>query len=88
MIREELYIKMAKEFQTPVGMAIPIGGTTTDVVVGREPEINRIINRAIKSNLYQSLSKRVWEIEKKSVGRRIGKNSIYKRAFKEITNEQ
>jgi hypothetical protein len=53
----------------------------------REYELNRIILKAIELDKYQSLFRRVYQLEKRSGGRRILKNTIYKKAWKDINND-
>lgn len=92
MLREEVYLKMAEEFQTPVGVAVSIIPkkrikTDGEVVDKREFEINNIISKSIDRGIYQTLFRRVWDLERKCGGRRIGKHTIYKKAWKEINND-
>ena len=98
MLREEVYHKVAREFQTAIGTALPIVTPTkskkevlTEWVDSkenrREVEMNRIILKAIEVDKYQSLFRKVYQLEKKSRGRRILKNTIYKKAWKDINND-
>lgn len=97
MLREEIYHKVAREFQTAIGTALPIitppkskkgelnqwVETKEDI---RELEINRTILKAIDLDKYQSLFRRVYQLEKRSKNKRILKNTIYKKAWKDINN--
>jgi len=97
MLREEIYQKVAREFQTAIGTALPII-TPTKSNKGelnqwvetkedmRELEINRTILKAIDLDKYQSLFRRVYQLEKRSKNKRILKNTIYKKAWKDINN--
>ena len=97
MLREEVYHKVAREFQTAIGTALPIitspkskkgelnkwVETKEDM---REVEINSIILKAIDLDKYQSLFRRVYQLEKISKNKRILKSTIYKKAWKDINN--
>ena len=98
MLREEVYHKVAREFQTAIGTALPIvpNTKTKNEVLNewveskdnkREVEIHRIILKAIKSDMYQHLFRKVYELEKKTKSMRILKHTIYKKAWKEINND-
>jgi hypothetical protein len=98
MLREEIYHKVAREFQTAIGTALPVitsSKSNNEVLSAwveskedkREYELNRIILKAIDSDKYQSLFRRVYQIEKRSVNKRILKNTIYKKAWKDINND-
>ena len=97
MLREEIYHKVAREFQTAIGTALPIitpSKSNKEVLNKwveskediREYELNRIILKAIDSDKYQSLFRRVYQLEKRSKNKRILKNTIYKKAWKDINN--
>ena len=97
MLREEIYHKVAREFQTAIGTALPIitpSKSNKEVLNAwvetkediREYELNRIILKAIDSDKYQSLFRRVYQLEKRSKNKRILKNTIYKKAWKDINN--
>jgi hypothetical protein len=99
MLREEVYHRVAREFQTAIGTALPIITPTkskkevlTEWVDSKEDkidlEVNQIILKAIDSDKYQSLFRKVYQLEKKSMGKRILKNTIYKKAWKDINNAQ
>ena len=98
MLREEVYHKVAREFQTAIGTALPIVTNTkskNEVLTEwidskedkRELEVNRIILKAIEGDKYQSLFRKIYELEKKSKSMRILKHTIYKKAWKEINND-
>ena len=98
MLREEVYHKMAREFQTAIGTALPIvTNTKTKREVlnqwvdskkdKREIEINTIILKSISEGKYQHLFRKVYELEKKTKNMRILKHTIYKKAWKEINND-
>ena len=70
MLREEVYHKVAREFQTAIGTALPIitpSKSNKEVLNAwveskediREYELNRIILKAIDSDKYQSLFRKV-----------------------------
>jgi hypothetical protein len=95
MLREEVYHKVAREFQTAIGTALPIVYDTKskkEVLTQwvdskedkRELEVNRIILKAIEADKYQSLFRKVYELEKKVKNKRIQKSTIYKKAWKVI----
>jgi hypothetical protein len=97
MLREEVYHKVAREFQTAIGTALPIitpskskREVLTDWVDSKEDkidlEVNQIILKAIEDDKYQPLFRRIYQLEKKSKGRRILKSNIYKKAWKDINN--
>ena len=97
MLREEIYHKVAREFQTAIGTALPIitpSKSNKEVLNAwveskediREYELNRIILKAIDSDKYQSLFRKVYQLEKRSKNKRILKNTIYKKAWKDINN--
>ncbi len=94
MLREDVYIKMAEEFQTPVGVAVSITpkrrrrNTQTEVVDRVQLDINSVVLEAIELDMYQSLFRKVYEMEKKYSNKRIQKHTIYKKALKEIKNER
>jgi hypothetical protein len=98
MLREEVYHKVAREFQTAIGTALPIVTNTKtkkEVLTQwvdskqdkREMEVNRIILKAIELDKYQHLFRKVYELEKKTKSMRILKHTIYKKAWKEINND-
>lgn len=98
MLREEVYHKVAREFQTAIGTALPIvtdkkskSEVLTEWVSSKEDkrqvEINRIITNSIRWDMYQHLFRKVYELEKKTKGMRILKHTIYKKAWKEINND-
>jgi hypothetical protein len=95
MLREEVYHKMAREFQTAIGTALPIVPTNipknqvlTQWVDSKEDkkelEVNRIILKAIEADKYQSLFRKVYDLEKRVKNKRIQKSTIYKKAWKVI----
>ena len=97
MLREEIYHKVAREFQTAIGTALPIitpSKSNKEVLNAwvetkediREYELNRIILKAIELDKYQSLFRKVYQLEKRSKNKRILKNTIYKKAWKDINN--
>jgi len=98
MLREEVYHKVAREFQTAIGTALPIvTNTKTKKEVleqwveskddKRELEVNRIILKAIEADKYQHLFRKIYQLEKKTKSMRILKHTIYKKAWKEIHND-
>lgn len=97
MLREEVYHKVAREFQTAIGTALPIvthhlkSKPMEELIDSRddkrELEINRIILKSISEGKYQHLFRKVYELEKKTNSMRILKHTIYKKAWKEINND-
>lgn len=97
MLREEVYQKVASEFQTSIGTALPIitpsksNKEVLNDLIGskedmREVELNLVIIKAIKLDKYQSLFRKVYQLEKRSKNKRILKNTIYKKAWKDVNN--
>jgi hypothetical protein len=98
MIKESTYVQAAEEFGTSVGVAHIIGfknkkqqiveeGVESFKRIEPELEINYIICDAIELNLYQQLQREIYKIRLKG-DKRFKENTIYRRAFNEITNDK
>jgi hypothetical protein len=96
MLREEVYQKVASEFGTSVGVASILGfKRKEDHVLEYTPEsykelsdtadINGIICKAIDNEWYQRLQREIYKV-KKEASPKIKEVTIYKRAWKELTN--
>lgn len=96
MLREEVYQKVAEEFGTSVGVANIIGFSRKEEhIMEYTPEtykefsdnidINGIICEAIDNEWYQRLQRKIWEV-KKVASPRTKETTIYKRAWKELTD--
>lgn len=96
MLREEVYQKVAEEFGTSVGVANIVGFSRKEEhILEYTPEtykefsdnidINGIICEAIDNEWYQRLQRKIWEV-KKEASPRTKESTIYKRAWKELTN--
>jgi len=96
MLREETYIRASDEFGTSVGVAniLSYGKRQSKIeelskqsykTFSDELDINGIVCESIECELYQELQREIYRI--KLTNKRIKKElSIYKRAWKNITN--
>ena len=96
MLREEVYQKVAEEFGTSVGVANILGfkkkednimeyTPESDKELSNDMDIHTIICIAIDNEWYQQLQRKIWEV-KKTASPKIKETTIYKRAWKELTN--
>ena len=98
MIKESVYVDVAEEFGTSVGVAHVIGyknkkeqikaeGIESFKVIEPDLELNAIICDAIEINMYQQLQRAIYKIRLKG-DKRLKETTIYNRAFIEITNNE
>jgi hypothetical protein len=98
MIKEQVYIDTASTFGTSVGVAHIIGfknkkehieedGIESFKLIEDDLIINNIIVDAIDLGLYQTLQREIFHIKQKG-SKRLKEITIYKRAWKEITNNE
>ena len=95
MIKESVYMDVAEEFGTSVGVAHVIGyknkkeqikaeGIESFKVIEGDLELNAIICDAIEIDKYQELQRAIYNIRLKG-DKRLKETTIYNRAFIEIT---
>ena len=98
MIKESVYMDVAEEFGTSVGVAHVIGyknkkeqikaeGIESFKVIEGDLELNAIICDAIEIDKYQELQREIYNIRLKG-DKRLKETTIYNRAFIEITNNE
>jgi hypothetical protein len=98
MIKDSVYVDVAEEFGTSVGVAHIIGyknkkeqireeGVESFKVIEPELELNMIICDAIEINMYQELQREIYNIKLKG-DKRLKETTIYKRALIEITKNE
>ena len=98
MIKESVYVDVAEEFGTSVGVAHVIGyknkkeqikaeGIESFKVIEGDLELNAIICDAIEIDKYQELQRAIYNIRLKG-DKRLKETTIYNRAFIEITKNE
>ena len=98
MIKDSVYVDVAEEFGTSVGVAHIIGyknkkeqikteGIESFKVIEPELELNMIICDAIEINMYQELQREIYNIKLKG-DKRLKETTIYNRALIEITKDE
>ena len=98
MIKESVYMDVAEEFGTSVGVAHAIGyknkreqikeeGIESFKVIEPDLELNAIICDAIEINMYQELQREIYKIRLKG-DKRLKETTIYNRALIEITKDE
>jgi hypothetical protein len=98
MIKESVYMDVAEEFGTSVGVAHVIGyknkkeqikaeGIESFKVIEGDLELNTIICDAIEIDKYQELQRAIYNIRLKG-DKRLKETTIYNRAFIEITKNE
>ena len=98
MIKESVYMDVAEEFGTSVGVAHVIGyknkkeqikaeGIESFKVIEGDLELNAIICDAIEIDKYQELQRAIYNIRLKG-DKRLKETTIYNRAFIEITKNE
>jgi hypothetical protein len=98
MIKESVYMDVAEEFGTSVGVAHVIGyknkkeqikaeGIESFKVIELDLELNAIICDAIEIDKYQELQRAIYNIRLKG-DKRLKETTIYNRAFIEITKNE
>jgi hypothetical protein len=98
MIKESVYVDVAEEFGTSVGVAHVIGyknkkeqikaeGIESFKVIEGDLELNAIICDAIEIDKYQELQRAIYNIRLKG-DKRLKETTIYNRAFNEITKNE
>jgi len=98
MIKESVYMDVAEEFGTSVGVAHVIGyknkkeqikaeGIESFKVIEPDLELNAIICDAIEIDKYQELQRAIYNIRLKG-DKRLKETTIYNRAFIEITKNE
>jgi len=98
MIKESVYVDVAEEFGTSVGVAHVIGyknkkeqikaeGIESFKVIEGDLELNAIICDAIEINLYKELQREIYKIKQRG-DKRLKETTIYNRAFIEITKNE
>ena len=98
MIKESVYVDVAEEFGTSVGVAHVIGyknkkeqikaeGIESFKVIEGDLELNAIICDAIEIDKYQELQREIYNIRLKG-DKRLKETTIYNRAFIEITKNE
>ena len=98
MIKESVYMDVAEEFGTSVGVAHVIGyknkkeqikaeGIESFKVIEGDLELNAIICDAIEIDKYQELQREIYNIRLKG-DKRLKETTIYNRAFIEITKNE
>ena len=98
MIKESVYVDVAEEFGTSVGVAHVIGyknkkeqikaeGIESFKVIEPDLELNAIICDAIEIDKYQELQRAIYNIRLKG-DKRLKETTIYNRAFIEITKNE
>ncbi len=98
MLKQEVYNWVADTFGCSVGMAHIIDFhqknsevvkrmSKSDKVFDDELNINGIITDSIELNRYRKLQRELYRLDRKGYSSKIKEVTIYKRAWKEATNE-
>lgn len=98
MIKDKVYMETATTFGTSVGVAhiigfknkkeqIREGGIESFKIIEEDLIINNIICDSIDLDIYQGLQRAVYHIKLKG-NKRLKKSTVYKKAWKEITNNE
>jgi len=98
MIKESVYVDVAEEFGTSIGVAHIMGyknkkeqiqeeGVESFKVIEPDLELNAIICDAIEINMYQQLQREIYRIKQRG-DKRLKETTIYNRALIEITKNE